>query len=180
MDHTLIDLMLVKRRITELYGTQNAFAQEQGWSKQYLSRILTGKAALSLSRAAELAHVLGLSLSDIVSDDAVPPTENTQRRLLHESSVTYHAITETSRHSAKPHPADHAKRTRSRALKTLIHQHPEMDALPSVLSDQRNWESLTLSERETRARASRGILRWLPGSVDEFLTRKHADQAAEE
>ncbi len=184
MAQPLLNLKLLRQRILERYGTQSAFAQHQGWSKQYLSRVLTGKANLSLARTAELAEALGVTLVELVSESATYQPAPANALHMRETAVQYVArpsFSEESMPSQKnPSAPTGLALKMTPELDAIIREHPEMEPLREIIADGRPWSELNQEERRERAEKSRGILRWSPATVDDFLARKHAETEAEE
>ena len=52
-------------RIAELYGSQSAFAEALGCSRQSVNAVLVGKACLSQSKIESWCNVLGIAKDEI-------------------------------------------------------------------------------------------------------------------
>ncbi len=98
MTQSQLNLPLMRTRIRELYGTQAAFARRCGWSRQYVSRVLEGKSAMSMARLGELAAALDVPMTQIVLgkgavlEDAVARPAREPESALRDAAANYVAV----------------------------------------------------------------------------------------
>lgn len=71
-----LNTALLRRRITERFGTQSAFAAHCGWSRQYVSRLLSGRTAISAERGAEIAGMLAIEQAALYLENGAPQLFN--------------------------------------------------------------------------------------------------------
>jgi hypothetical protein len=131
-----------------------------------------------------LAEALGVPLSELVAENPSPSPQPANGRQLREPTAFYEVqirpIEEVEQVFTSSSAPTGLNLKMTPELDALIRKHPEMEPLRDIIKDGRPWSELNREERRARAEMSRGILRWSPASVDDFLARKHAETAAEE
>ncbi len=167
MSTITLNLPLLRRRIEELYGTQAAFARRCGWSRQYVSRVLSGQSAMSMARLGELAAALGLSVNQVLQ----PEEAGT---LVAETS-TNEGMTAALRERAAEYEA------------MLAGEEPFATASTPGVADiatASTWEPAqpfaSEEERIAFVRSLRGKYRDILSSTDEIMRRKHEEMEREE
>jgi transcriptional regulator with XRE-family HTH domain len=167
MSNITLNLPLLRRRIEDLYGTQAAFARHCGWSRQYVSRVLEGKSAMSMARLGELAAALDVPIAQIMLEkgppleDVLAPSARQPESILRDPAANYVAA-----------PV-----------------HAEVEGLGYDIGAEaekpaQGWGPLNnfASEEEWLAfvRSMRGKYRDLLSPSEEFLRRKHEEMEREE
>ncbi len=167
MAQAMINLQLLRTRIRELYGTQAAFARHCGWSRQYVSRVLSGQSAMSMARLSELAAALDLPMAEIVLG----------KRAAREVAVAGPAR----------EPENALRESASKYVAPPVHAEAEgsgYDNSPDAEKSLQGWGPLKnfASEEEWLAfvRSMRGKYRDLLSPSEEFLRRKHEEIEREE
>lgn len=179
MSDVIFNASLVRSRIMDQYGSLARFAAVMGWSRQYLSRVLSGKSGVSLSRLAELSSALGLPLSALMPSD----TAGEESRLLRESREMY-----VVRDAARIDIREHTPYAEESEPNIIIDADHFIDVTPWIRIEDlplvpEDWgePGPKLSEEERLALVDEltGKYRDLLPSSEEFMKRKQEEKAKE-
>jgi len=66
---TILDVERLKQLIRQKYGSQSAFAEALGVSRQYVSQILGGEYEPSLERLVQFADLLNVSTDELLGKE---------------------------------------------------------------------------------------------------------------
>lgn len=67
--NTILDVERMKILIREKYGSQSAFAEALGLSRQYVSQILNGEYEPSLERLVQFADLLDVTADELLGKE---------------------------------------------------------------------------------------------------------------
>lgn len=169
MTQSNLNLPLLRKRISQLYGTQSAFARHCGWSRQYVSGLLGGHSSVSLRRALELAAALAMPVDELLLDDTTVDgkiyreSEESLEDVLREVVGKYASVTHPSE-LRKDEPVDITEIAQPTGLVSW--------------GPQRHFAGE--AERSAFVRSLRGKYRETLTPSEEFLRLKHEETAREE